>query len=249
MVNSSASHPGTSSQESGVETRASGVPLFVNVSVTNFGDQAVDKVPLQVRTYFYAAPGAGATADRPTAKVDESPMLEIERIEPGETVTQRVQVYFPEAGKHVVEAVLPDDAVAADNRRSLDNRGALAETTPSSLRASSGSRSAMSSIESLVSAKSTVTCLRSPSSVSLEVRIFSARCRGVYDPGEAKRGPPAGAPPTGCAHSRQNLAAAGSGAPQASHRALSGAPHPRQNFASCGFAVRHRRHVIGVASG
>src|SRR5438309_302311 len=47
------------------------------------------------------------------------------------------------------------------------------------LRASSGSRSASSSIEPLTSAKSTVTCLRSPSSAVREARIFSARCLGV----------------------------------------------------------------------
>src|SRR5438477_11362308 len=40
-------------------------------------------------------------------------------------------------------------------------------------RASSGSRSASSSIEPFRSAKSTVTCLRSPSSAVFEVRIFS----------------------------------------------------------------------------
>jgi uncharacterized membrane protein len=100
------------------ETRASGVPLFVNVSVTNYGEQAADKVPLQVRTLFYASPATeGAPPDRPAAKGDEAPMIEIDRLEPGETVTQRVQVYFPEAGQHVVEAVLPDDAISADNRR------------------------------------------------------------------------------------------------------------------------------------
>ena len=44
-----------------------------------------------------------------------------------------------------------------------------------SWRASSGSRSARSSIEPLRSANSTVTCLRSPSSALREVRIFSAR--------------------------------------------------------------------------
>jgi hypothetical protein len=52
------------------------------------------------------------------------------------------------------------------------------------LRASSGSRSASSSIEPLRSAKSTVTCLRSPSRTVLEVRIFSARCFGVYVSGD-----------------------------------------------------------------
>jgi hypothetical protein len=43
----------------------------------------------------------------------------------------------------------------------------------------SGSRSSLSSMELVTSAKSTVTCLRSPSSAEREVRIFSARCRGV----------------------------------------------------------------------
>src|SRR3990172_4370956 len=48
-----------------------------------------------------------------------------------------------------------------------------------SLRASSGSRSASSSIEPRMSANSTVTCLRSPSTAARDVRIRSARCRGV----------------------------------------------------------------------
>src|SRR5262245_9249126 len=52
-------------------------------------------------------------------------------------------------------------------------------TASSSLRASSGSRSASRSMEPLMSANSTVTCLRSPSRAALEVRIFSARCLGV----------------------------------------------------------------------
>src|SRR6516164_5471039 len=39
------------------------------------------------------------------------------------------------------------------------------------------------SIDPLRSANSTVTCLRSPSRALREVRIFSARCLGVYDCG------------------------------------------------------------------
>ena len=50
------------------------------------------------------------------------------------------------------------------------------------------SRSASSSIDPLRSAKSTVTCLRSPSRALLEVRIFSARCFGVYVWGDANLG-------------------------------------------------------------
>ncbi len=100
------------------ETRASGVPLFMNVDITNFGDTAAENVPLKIRTFFYASDILeSGSSQRPVGKADESPMLQMARIEPGETATQRVQVFFPEAGKHVVEAMLPDDSVAADNRR------------------------------------------------------------------------------------------------------------------------------------
>src|SRR4029453_15323338 len=53
-----------------------------------------------------------------------------------------------------------------------------ARTGSGSCRASSGSRSASSSMEPFRSANSTVTCLRSPSSAWREVRIFSARYGG-----------------------------------------------------------------------
>src|SRR6266511_30505 len=79
--------------------------------------------------------------------------------------------------------------------------------------ASSGSRSARSSIEPLRSAKSTVTCLRSPTRATPDVWIFSARCWGVYACGEA-------------------LAAAPS----------SRFPHPLQKRAPPGFSCPHPGH-------
>ncbi len=58
---------------------------------------------LKIRTYFHAAArNQDAAATRPQASVDESPMLQIDTIEPGETIVERVQVFFPEPGKHVV---------------------------------------------------------------------------------------------------------------------------------------------------
>src|SRR5713101_3478101 len=117
-----------------------------------------------------------------------------------------------------------------------------------SLRASSGSRSASSSIEPFRSAKSTVTCLRSPSRAALEVRIASARCLGVYVSGEPKRAACSCGLPTGWAHAKQNLAAAGSGVPQFPQRERSGAAHSRQNLAWGGFSVWHRGQVIGIAA-
>src|SRR5215470_16775948 len=113
------------------------------------------------------------------------------------------------------------------------------------LRASSGSRSARNSIDPLSSAKSTVTCLRSPSSARRDVRIFSARWRGVYVSGEAKRVdgaeavvavavpglapalPPA---PVGRPHSLQNFAVGPSCVPQPAQTDASRVPHSEQNF-------------------
>jgi hypothetical protein len=59
-------------------------------------------------------------------------------------------------------------------------------------------------VELLRSANSTVTCFRSPSRALLEVRIFSARCLGVYDWGEVNSDAPSrdagGAPVTRVPH-------------------------------------------------
>ncbi|MBM4094627.1 MAG: hypothetical protein FJ276_35255, partial [Planctomycetes bacterium] len=100
------------------ETRASGVPLFMTVQVTNYGAEPQEKIPLRMRTFAYdAAAIQSGGAARPIAAADDLPLMQIDRINPYETVTQRVQVYFAEAGKHVVQAMLPEDAVPADNLR------------------------------------------------------------------------------------------------------------------------------------
>ncbi len=100
------------------ETRAAGVPLFVNVTVRNFGAVKATKVPLKVRT-IYTPPETVASGDveRAWDTVEELPATILEEIAPGASLTRRLQVYFAKPGTHVVEAELPDDAVAADNRR------------------------------------------------------------------------------------------------------------------------------------
>ena len=100
------------------DTQAAGVPLFVSIAVRNFGPQTARNVPVNVRTIYY--PPESSAVDRPqqaTGRVDDLPTVLIEEIEPGQTVERRVQVFFPQPGRHVVQAVLPEDAVAADNRR------------------------------------------------------------------------------------------------------------------------------------
>jgi Aerotolerance regulator N-terminal len=103
------------------ETRAAGVPLFVNVKVKNFGAKAASKVQLKLQSTFYPpeaiAKTQPAAADSLKGQVDDLATLLIDQIGPGETLTRRIQVYFPQPGKHVVEASLPEDPVEADNRR------------------------------------------------------------------------------------------------------------------------------------
>src|SRR5262249_1146992 len=101
-----------------------------------------------------------------------------------------------------------------------------------------------SPVEFTKSQKRTVTCLRSPSRAALEVRIFSARCLGVYDSGEGLRGAATGSPVTGVPHLLQNREPAGRSVVQFEQGRLSRAPQPRQKFDPGGFACWHRKHVI-----
>src|SRR5262245_8397457 len=120
---------------------------------------------------------------------------------------------------------------------------------------SAPSRSA-SEVEPTRSQNSTVTGLRSPCMALRDVRIFSARWRGVYDAGSIRSavteaaagstGPRAAgvagprAASTACPHAGQKRAPPGSSAPQAPHIAARAAPHPMQNLAPCGLSCPQR---------
>jgi hypothetical protein len=98
--------------------RVAGVPLAVNVTVQNFGTQPSGQVQLRVRSHFFDDSRAGSTGPGDLEpRTEDLPVELIESILPGETVTQRVQVFFPQPGRHVVEAILPDDPLPTDNRR------------------------------------------------------------------------------------------------------------------------------------
>jgi Aerotolerance regulator N-terminal len=104
--------------EAAEETRAAGVPLFVNVKVKNFGARNAAKVQLKLQSTFYPESDLAKTPpEELKGQGEDLATLLIDQIGPGETVTRRVQVYFPQPGKHVVEASLPEDPVEADNRR------------------------------------------------------------------------------------------------------------------------------------
>lgn len=81
-------------------TRAAGVPLFMEVTVKNFGQTPVKNVPVLVEA-----------AGQPR------PALKISQIPPGEAVKERFLIHFATAGEHVVGVRLESDVVAADNFR------------------------------------------------------------------------------------------------------------------------------------
>jgi hypothetical protein len=93
------------------------VPLFVNVSVKNHGTGR-KQGQLKLQSTFYPPDDLSKTQpDKLTGLNEELATLLIDAIGPGETVSRRVQVYFPQPGKHVIEASLPEDSVEPDNRR------------------------------------------------------------------------------------------------------------------------------------
>src|SRR5262249_12542575 len=107
---------------------------------------------------------------------------------------------------------------------------------------SSGSSCSARSIEPFTSAKSTVTCFRSPSRALRDVRIFSARCFGVYERGSAARSAIASAwtcPP----QPLQKREPAGFDFPHREQTPSTAAPQPLQKRAPPGFSWPHDGHV------
>ncbi len=84
----------------GSGTRAAGVPLFMEVTVRNFGATAVKDVPVLVEADGQAMPA-----------------ITVAEIPPRQAVKERFLVRFATAGVHRIAARLEADAVAADNAR------------------------------------------------------------------------------------------------------------------------------------
>src|SRR6516162_290647 len=108
-------------------------------------------------------------------------------------------------------------------------------------RASSGSRSSISSMELLMSAKSIVTVLRSPSS---DVSEISALTRIDVPASGARPNLPASS--SGFAHSMQNLAVREFSVPQEEQRRVNGDAHSPQNFARSGLSAPQFQQRIAL---
>ncbi len=88
-------------------------------------------------------------------------------------------------------------------------------------------------------------CLRSPSRATREVRIFSARCLGVYVWGAANLGPAAvGETPKAAPHPPQNFTPGSFENPQDGQARAKGEPHSAQNRRPALLALPQRGQVI-----
>src|SRR5262245_25836012 len=107
---------------------------------------------------------------------------------------------------------------------------------------SSGSNCSARSIEPFTSAKRTVTCLRSPSRALRDVRIFSARCLGVYERGSRSLLLATASSLSGARHFLQNFARGEQFVPQEEHSRPNEAPHSSQKTASPSFEAPQEEH-------
>jgi hypothetical protein len=97
--------------------QAAGVPMFVRIDVKNFGEEAVSNIQVRISAHTVDDDRANSDPTVWASVAEDLPVEFIPSIGAGETVTRRVQIYFPITGRHVVEATLPDDAVRIDNTR------------------------------------------------------------------------------------------------------------------------------------
>jgi hypothetical protein len=89
-----------------------------------------------------------------------------------------------------------------------------------------------------------VTCLRSRSSALFVMRIFSARCFGVYDSGDVNFAVGGYEEVSGCPQPPQNFSSGSFEKPQDEHVSASEAPHSEQKRRPWRFSWWHRGHRI-----
>ncbi|MEL7496345.1 MAG: BatA domain-containing protein [Planctomycetota bacterium] len=97
--------------------RVAETPLMVEMEVTNYSDRVAENVQVKLETWEYASAEATTRPERLKVDANALPTVFIESIPPGKSMVQSFPVFFRKPGQHTVLAQLPDDAIAADNRR------------------------------------------------------------------------------------------------------------------------------------
>ena len=100
-----------------------GVPLMMEVDVTNFGSEAVRKTQVKVQSATYPEDAKeGVVAQNLEVKLDELPAILIDEIGSGETISRQFPVLFETPGQHALRASLARDSLAGDDARWIVNR-------------------------------------------------------------------------------------------------------------------------------
>ena len=97
--------------------RVGGTPLMMKLTVKNCSTARVEKIQIKLGALAFQRPSNDAVPADLRPDYTDLPAVFVQSIGPGESETRLFPVFFNTAGKHVVVATLPDDAVAADNQR------------------------------------------------------------------------------------------------------------------------------------
>lgn len=100
-----------------------GVPLMMEVEVTNFGSETIRKTQINLQAATYPEDAKeGVVAQNLNVKLDDLPTILIDEIPSGETVSRRFPVLFQTPGQHALRASLPEDSIPGDDTRWMVNR-------------------------------------------------------------------------------------------------------------------------------
>ncbi len=96
--------------------RVAGVPLMIEIQITNFGTEPVRKIQVALQSATYPdETSQNLTPNGVSPELDDLPALFVDAILPGETAVRQFPVFFSRPGQHAVKASLPADAMPGDN--------------------------------------------------------------------------------------------------------------------------------------
>ena len=94
-----------------------GVPVVASIGIRNHAATTARNVAVKIRVLKYSDETLVRVDEPDSSTAEALPPVVIESIPPGGVATTTFQVFVPQVGTHVIEATLPADALAIDNRR------------------------------------------------------------------------------------------------------------------------------------
>ncbi len=92
-----------------------GVPMLMNLQITNFGNEPARQVQVQLASAMYPQVFERQQVEGLQPEISELPTMLIEQVPPGESVTRRFPVFFGAQGQHAIRATLAVDDLPLDD--------------------------------------------------------------------------------------------------------------------------------------